>query len=137
MVLVYLHSNCKKFEWTIWDFKEVTHITMDKQPFKNILWKASFTLRTTSVSNRFWSPEQRSWLTKKLFSIAFASVRPLVIKTFHYYHQHTIEINLFSIYIGVSIPKNFVERKPNKNRMWYYNIYQDWFIRTFTDKDGS
>jgi len=75
-------------------------IDWDKQPCKNVLWKASFTARTTSVSNRFRSPSQRSWLTKKLFPIAFASVHPIIICTFHCYYNHIIEINNFSIYIG-------------------------------------
>jgi len=65
----------------------------------NILWKAPFTSGTTSVSNRFRSSGSRSWPTKKLFSIAFASVHPTIIKTFHYYYDHIIEINWFSIYI--------------------------------------
>jgi len=75
----------------------------DRQPCKNVLWKESFTAWTTSVSNRFRSPCQRSWLTKKLFSIAFASVHPVIIKTFHYYYDHIIEINWFSIYIGSTL----------------------------------
>jgi len=97
--LVYLHP---PFEsgWTARVSRGNLIATMDKLPFKNILWKAPFTAGTTSVSNRFWSPSLRSWPTKKLFSIAFASVRPIIIKTFHYYYNHTIEINLFSIYIG-------------------------------------
>jgi len=71
-------------------------------PFINILWKAPFTSGTTSVSNRFRSSGSHSWLTKKLFSIAFASVHPTVIKTFHYYYNHIIEINLFSFFLACS-----------------------------------
>ena len=97
-MFIFVKSNKLKITKYIFTPKH-KNITMDKQPFKNILWKAPFTARTTSVSNRFWSPSLSSWPTKKLFSIAFASVHPIIIKTFHYYYNHIIEINLFSIYI--------------------------------------
>jgi len=86
---------------------------MGKQPFKNLLWKAPFTTRTTSVSNRFRSPGLRSWPTKKLYSIAFASDHPTIIKTFHYYYNHIIEFNLFSIYILITITQ--YNRNQNNN----------------------
>jgi len=79
--------------------KKICSDNKDGHPFINILWKAPFTSGTTSVSNRFRSSGSRSWPTKKLFSIAFASVHPTIIKTFHYYYDHIIEINWFSIYI--------------------------------------